>query len=289
MTRLKGFWSKVKFWEKERPQKPRFKRVNRPNPRIMSDPDNVLFSVHGDALDAFYSSGGKTAGYLTGSASGVPTVTADASAVEGSVIDLPTQGGLHYNGNLNWTETGDFSLLMNCKFNSLGGISLMFSCGFQSRQGFYNTFEVFLQTDWKVYYSNDQGIIGMNKASITQSGLTTTDYHDVVFTWDNTAKVFSVYVDGVLNGTATSSRQYLHPGSISPGTRLSFGHGNFWHQCYFDLAEVVIVDEVWDSAYIADLDGLRTEYLVQTAFDGQAGSGGGGGGGLKRHGGFGIS
>jgi hypothetical protein len=149
--------------------------------------------------------------------SGNEQISADGTAIGGSVLDFDTGAisniGVHYSGVGNWPNTPAVSVLMRIKFGSLSGTLGLFTCGGTTRANSGQLCMYISNTDFKVYMRDDGGSIGINNQTISTHGMSTGVWYDIVVTYtgDTTTDGFKAYVDGSLIGSLTSTRSWTDP------------------------------------------------------------------------------
>lgn len=242
----------------------------------------ITFAVRGDSLDARYSTAGKTPARL--GALAPPEVTTDEPGINGvNSIDLAgaflTFRGLNYIGRENTPSVATRSVLIRVKFASLSSTMGLFYMGGSNRSetnGFGARVEA--TPEIRVYVANESGQI--DNGITSSSGLGTTNWHDIVFTWDGTtsANGLKVYVDGVEKLSDTMSRSLptydtnqqnacsnIVIGPCSPGAAQNV---------HFYVDEFVVWDEVIDPTSVTLTSGSgslngssRSTYVEVDALD----------------------
>jgi hypothetical protein len=250
----------------------------------------ITFAVRGDSLTARYSGGYSGAAVLdSGRVGGIPTVTADGTAIGGFSIDMEgnVRGGLSYSSRDNFTKTGDFSVLVRLSSDAVSSTQQIWRWGRPSASFSQPLFETnFKQGSggFQTYQYNDRALLGIGGTYIADDSMANSTWYDLVFTFNNTTGKYEIFQDAVSLGSSTSTRLYFKPGEMDLFGEIVFGHGNFVDGAYYSLNEMVLWDEVIDPTSVTltsgsdSLDGAsRTAFVEVDASTGPPSSGGGGG------------
>jgi len=213
---------------------------------------SVTLAVRGDSLSARFAGGYKEAGVLDpGRVGGIPTVTADATAIGGQAIVMEgnTRGGLSYSARDNFTKTGDFSVLVRIKFSSATATQQIWRYGRPSASFSQPLFETnFKQGSggFQTYQYNDRALLGIGGTYIADDSIVTGTWYDLSFTYNNSTGAYTIYQDAVSLGSTTNTRLFFSPGEMDHLGELVFGHGNFVDGAHYRINEAIFWDSVID-------------------------------------------
>ena len=250
----------------------------------------INFAVRGDSLNARYSSAGATPGALGGA--NEPVVNSTQAGINGSTsIDMAggflTFRSLAYIGRESTPSDRPRSVLMRVKFASLSTtMGLMQMGGFARIPVNYIALAVNSTPEVNVRVANNLG--QADTGTTTSSGLGTTNWHDIVVTWDGTngASGLNVYVDGTVRLTDTMTRSLPTPyddNERQSCDRIIIGAADAYSQnAHYYVDEFVVWDTVIDPTSINLTSGTgslngnsRSAYVDVESFDGAASSGSG--------------
>lgn len=239
--------------------------------------------------------GGPNWAFRTANAPG-PTITADAGAIGGQVINLSqnvyTAYSYSYNGIGNWPSTKPFTVIMRAAIIGMADTftRALFYCG-GGGQPDNDSFAAWITpTNIVVRQKNYAGQVGINSVSFAHGGITDGTYYDFGFTFtgDTTTNGCKVYLGNSLLGQTTSTRTWDNPLAPPPTDRIGLHRdlhlgfsGNNIINTRFLLNEFYIDDTVLDLTSNVTTDNGsealgtgRTGFILTTPYDGSANSGG---------------
>lgn len=245
------------------------------------------FAVRGNQINARYGESGVTGGPIQGETT---APVADAAAIGGFALDMGNplvSDGIVWPGNLNLPQGSEISILMRLKFFDVDTSNQVLWWTGVAGNAAYNGVECYYQGGATQYrnWQRNKGLLGLNSATISSSlPLGTTNYHDILMTWDGTttSNSFNIYEDAVLAGSLTPTRtRPTNAGNTQP--TIMVGLSEAWKQSNYYLNEMVIWDEVINPSAVLLTDGsgaldgnARTTFVDVAAYDGTAASGGSG-------------
>lgn len=247
----------------------------------------IIHGVRSDnsAFDARVSYGGPTPG-LIGQNSAVlpPLFSADANAIGGNKIDMNRSATLAR--ALVWNamriQTVTTSRAVSFLYRVRLGVNSA-ALGIGGRDGNWmnwaaNRLVLFVNASnqWQVFAANEFGQTAINNINFGTQNVGTTDYVDLVFTWDGTttANAVKFYINATLlgQGTATGALN----ATFSWRTALSLGVGGLSgaNNCRMDVNEIIWWDYVIDPTAVLLTSGIgslngqsRTAFVDAAAFD----------------------
>lgn len=243
----------------------------------------ATFGLRGDSFTPRLNGTGGPSYGLAGNT--LPTVSANAGAIDGTVLDLANAGtatlqNVAYNGVGNWPSTRTVSVNISVSFPSLTGTALsLYSCGAPDN---YSSFEVYINsTNIIVRMANELGQVGINSVAVAHGGLSNDTFYDitVTYTGDNSANGCEVFLDETSLGTITSTRSWDNPRD-EVYRYMGLGFGDVANLAYMEVQEFTIWDSVIVPSAVAletgtGLDGAsRVDYVDIPVSDGAASSSG---------------
>lgn len=253
---------------------------------------NIILAVRSDnaSFNARYSWGGKTPGMVQqSSASNPPIYEADATAIGGNRINMDRSASiaraLVYNAMAlrDVTTSRAVSVLWRVKMGASGT-----AVGIGGRDGnFMNwgTNRLIIHRDasnqWICNATNEFGQTAINAVNFGTSDIGTTDWHDLVLTWDGTttANAVKFYIDNTLLGQGTAAAVVNSTFDWRSCTSICVGGVSGANNCRMFVNEMVWWDGVIDPGSVAltsgtgALDGAaRTAFVDVASFDGLSSS-----------------
>jgi hypothetical protein len=250
---------------------------------------SIIHAVRSDnsSFNARYSWGGKTPGQiLQASAVGPALYESDAGAIGGNRINMDRSAAIarnmYWNSMLIQPQSTSraISVLARVKLGA-NGVAL----GIWTRDGnLMNwganrlTLWVNASNQWQCFAANENGQTAINSVTFGTQNVGTTNYVDVLFTWDGTttANAVKLYIDGVLLGSATATAALNSTFDWRVCGMLGMGGNSSANNCRMHWNEFVVLDTaIADPTAVAltsgtgSLNGVsRTAFMDVASFDG---------------------
>lgn len=237
---------------------------------------SITFNVRGDSFDARVSNAGKhgiPAGYGQIDSNFIAKISADINAIGGQTIDMsqaeiPRVVLWPGFSNLPSATTKTISFGVRIRFQTFNINQRLFCIGSSFN---INSLSISAISGTDLILDASDGYQGLLSPVSYAHGLSsTTQYNDIVVTWDGTNNVGAIkmYLNGVPLGTWTPTRGMQNTycqSEIVLGGNNTVACNN---QIYCN--EIVIADEVWTPEFIAAtfIGPARTQFFATTPFDG---------------------